>query len=395
MTNNLRLLVLLTIGMISTVQGQPGSDTYRFSEHIKTAVETDTTEWRYQSGAVNFSFIGDYKSSLDAWDKAMPKAESIPTASDSLILKSARIENARNYIIERSKDENIIIVNEAHHNPKHRIFTKSLLEGLYKNGYRYLGLEAISDTTVNERNYAVKNSGFYTAEPEFGNLIYEAKKLGFVIFGYEASFGKNGKEREIEQARNIQKFMKLNRDGKYVIHCGFNHVYENEVRNWEKAMAGRLKEFSEIDPLTIDQVKLSEHSKADRNHYFLTATKEKEPFILKSPDNTIFNGLEEPKQTDILVIHPITEYKYERPVWTSSGRKEYWVSGERLRKYPYPIQILAFRFQEYENGGIPTDIIELSNKQNNKPLYLRKGKYTVVVRNTSYEVIDKFTFSME
>lgn len=390
MKTKLILSAILFISSIPCVQAQDDNEKYRFIDHISKAIEKDTTEWRYQSGAVNFSFVGDYRNALAAWDKAMSKKDYTPTASDSLILKSAYVQDAKNYILERAKKEKILIINEAHHNPKHRTFTRSLLKSLYDNGYRYLGLEAISDTAVNERNYALQSSGYYTAEPEFGNLIYEAKKLGFVIFGYEASMGKNGKEREIEQAKNIHEFMKLNTDGKYIIHCGFDHVYEGEVRNWEKAMAGRLKEYSGIDPFTIDQVKLSEHSKASRNHYFLNATEEKEPFVLKSPDNTVFNALNESKQTDILLIHPATEYKYERPAWIFYDKKEYWIPEDRLKKYPSTVQIMAFRDQEYENEGVPTDIIELSSEKTNKPLCLGHGKHTIIVRNNSYEVIDKF-----
>jgi len=126
-----------------------------------------------------------------------------------------------------------------------------------------LGLEAIADSTINERNYAIQESSYYTKEPEYGNLISEARRLGFNLYGYEASEGKNGKEREIEQAKNIKKFMQAHQNGKYIIHCGFDHVFENEVKNWEKAMAGRLKEYTSIDPFTIAQVKFSEKSKSE------------------------------------------------------------------------------------------------------------------------------------
>lgn len=385
--------ILFILSIPFCVHGQVDNEKYGLIAHIRTAIEKDTTEWKYQSGAVNFSFVGDYKNALKGWDKAMPKKNYIPTASDSLLLQSANVLNAKEYILKRSKKEKVVIINEAHHNPRHRTFTKSLLEDLYKNGFRYLGLEAISDTAINKRNYAIKSSGYYTAEPEFGNLIFEAKKLGFVIFGYEASKATNGKEREIEQAKNIYEFMKLNQDGKYLIHCGFDHVYEGEVRMWEKAMAGRLKEYSGIDPFTIDQVKLSEHSSSSFNHYFLNATKEKEPFVLQTQGGDIINGQDGTKQTDLIVIHPITSYHYERPNWISYGKKEYWIPEDRLKKYSYPIQILAFRDQEYENEGVPTDIIELSNAVSDKPLYLGNGKHTIVVRNDSYQVIDKFIIS--
>ncbi len=144
------------------------------------------------------------------------------------------------------------IINEAHHVPKHRAFTRSLLKELYANGYRYLGLEALFDAAVNETKFPVIETGYYTKEPEFGNLISEALATGFTLFSYEASQGKNGKEREIEQAENIQKFIENNPKAKVLIHCGYAHAYENDYPAWGKAMAGRLKQNMNIDPLTID-----------------------------------------------------------------------------------------------------------------------------------------------
>lgn len=371
--------------------GQKPDETYPFSEDIHAGIEKDTVSWKYQTGAVRYSFIGDYKNTLAVWDKGVPARIYTPTPADSAILKNSAIQNARDHIISRSENEQIIIINEAHHNPKHRTFTSSLLEGLYKNGYRYLGLEALWDTTTNERKYAVKESGFYIAEPEFGNLIYEAGRIGFKLFGYEASEDKNGKEREIEQAQNIQAFMKANPDGKYIIHCGFNHVYENHVQGWEKAMAGRVKEYTGIDPFTIDQVRFTERSKPEFGHYFLYATKEQEPFVLIDRQNQAFNGISEPRQTDLVVIHPLTRYKNERPGWL--GKREYRLPGDKLKSYP--VQVLAYRINEYEHGGIPADIIEIRSAKENKPLLLQNGEYKLVIRNRLYDIPDTFEISIK
>lgn len=386
------LAVLLLIQVIA--MAQQSNESYKFSKDIAVGIEKDTVAWKYQTGAVNYSFIGDYRNTLTVWDKNTPLRVYVPTKTDSAIVKSHVAKNAADYIVSRSVNEQVIIINEAHHIAMHRTFTKSLLERLYKNGYRYLGLEAIYDMAVNQRNYAVKETGYYTAEPEFGNLIYEAKKLGFVIFSYEASEGKNGKEREIEQAKNIAEFMKTNTKGKYLIHCGFSHVYENEVSGWEKAMAGRLREYTGINPFTIDQVKFSEKSKPELGHYFVYALKQKEPFVLIN-DNVVFNGISEPKQTDIVVIHPITEYKHDRPLWLAAGKKEYRLPEKNSKGYNYPVQVLAYRVNEYENGGTPADIIELADGQDSKPLFLQKGSYKIIIRDNTYNVVKSFPVSVK
>lgn len=393
MKKDVLFCVILCFSLLS-LNAQQHHETYKLSGHIASEIEKDTVSWKYQTGAAQYSFIGDYKNTLITWDKAVPPRTYVPTATDSVILENSQIHNAGDYIVKRSAEERIVIINEAHQNPRHRVFTRSLLEGLYKNGYRYLGLEAVSDTLVNTRRYAVETSGFYTKEPEFGNLIHEAIRIGFTVFGYEATEGKNGKDREIEQARNIEAFMSAHPEGKYFIHCGFDHVYEKEVRNWGKAMAGRLKEYTGIDPLTVDQVKFSEKSTKETGHYFLYATKEKESFVLTDRNGTAFNGLSEPRQTDICVIHPVTDYKYGRPQWLTTGRQAYWPDIKKDTKQSYPVQVLAYRTGEYGYEGIPSDLIEITSEHDQKPLYLQKGQYKIIFRNSTYTVMDTYDISV-
>lgn len=84
--------------------------------------------------------------------------------------------------------EQIIIINEAHHFPYHRIFISSLLKVLYEKGFRYYGAETLNygDSTLMQLRYPTLTTGFYTAEPQFASLAREALKLGYKIFPYEA-----------------------------------------------------------------------------------------------------------------------------------------------------------------------------------------------------------------
>src|SRR5690606_22540119 len=268
--------------------------------------------------------------------------------------------NARDYIIQQSKEARITINNEAHHIASHRTFTRSLLQGLYDNGYRYLGLEALFDSVINDRNYPTIESGYYTSEPEFGNLLSAALKIGFTLFGYEASPGKNGTEREIEQAENIRKFIESNPNGKVLIHCGYAHAYENEYRPWGKAMAGRLKENMNTDPLTIDQTMFLEKSDRQNNHLFLRLNDSTYPVVLMDENSKVFNGFTEPRQTDIVVIHPQTEFTNNRPNWLIAGKQKYAVPSSKFKNNE-PVMVFAYRNNEFEKNGVPADIVEISD----------------------------------
>jgi hypothetical protein len=388
------ILVTIFLANYFNTFSQSESEKYLFKKDIMNKLTTDSVSWKFQTAAVEYSFIGDYKGALNIWDQGLNPKSFTPTRKDSAILSAANIVSAKDYIINRAKAEQIIIINEAHHNSRHRVFTASLLEGLYQQGYRYLGLEAIWDTTINNRAYAIQSSGYYTAEPEFGNMIHTARRLGFIVFGYEAKGGENGKEREIAQANNIKAFLDQNTNEKCLIHCGYDHVMEGEVRGWEKAMAGRIKEYTGINPFTIDQVKFSEKSKADYSHYFVYGTQEEKPFVLKTRDSLLFNGLTDPKQTDVSVIHPISHYDKGRPKWMAEQRQEYLLSRVHLDKMNFPLQILAYRKGEYQNNGVPADIIEIETYDENKALYLEKGQYEIILRNDRYEVLKQFDINI-
>jgi hypothetical protein len=394
--NKTKILSILFLLVTANVVAQSEKFEYRFSIDIENAIEKDTVPWKYQIGANEYSFIGNYRKTRETWAKngvGIPKI----TEEDSLYFIRFTPVNAREYIIERSKNEQIIIINEAHTNPSHRTFTHSLLQGLYDNGYRYLGLEALFDTIINERKYPIIESGYYTKEPEFGNLIYAALNIGFTLFGYEATGNENGKEREIVQARNIVNFIEQNPHGKVLIHCGHDHVIKGTPSNptWEKAMAGRLKEYTLINPFTIDQTQFAEKSERKYNHPFITMVNKEFPVVLIDENGNLFNGKKGNDQVDIRIIHPETQYVNNRPNWLLSvgNRKEYHIENYKITQYP--LLVLAYRKNEFENNGVPADIVEVFENENISSLILGKGNYDIIMKDRDYNIINRYEIKIE
>lgn len=373
------------------VAAQADKETYQFSKDIEAAIQKDTLAWKYQMGATNYSISEYYKPALEAWDKNGGRVRKINT-EDSLYFTSFQKKDAKDYIINRSKNEKVIIINEAHHNNRHRVFTTSLLQGLYDNGYRFFGLEALSDSLINDRKFPVMESGFYTKEPQMANLLQEALKIGFVLFEYEASEGKNGKEREIEEAENIAKLIQKNPNGKFLIHCGWDHVIEGTPTNkkWEKAMAGRLKEKTNIDPFTIDQVAYTEKGDPKFTSPYVFMANPKKSTILVNDSGKLFNGGAANDQTDCSVIHPITEFINNRPDWLllDGQRKSYSIPKSKITEYP--VLVLAYRKNEFEQNGVPADIIEITNKETKTNLVLTKGTYKIIIKDKNYKIIHEF-----
>lgn len=85
--------------------------------------------------------IGEYKEALTFSDlrqypyfSFVDSLNNYSTASDYLPV------SAHDFIIEKAKGNPILIINEDHHQPRHRVFAKELLRDLYKQGFKYLAV---------------------------------------------------------------------------------------------------------------------------------------------------------------------------------------------------------------------------------------------------------------
>ena len=360
---------------------------YKFSSEIEDKVEKDTVPWKHQFSASDYSTKGDYKNALIQWDLAIGTREKNFTEAqiDSLKQKYSKIK-ATDYILEQANKNQVIIINEAHHNSFHRVFTKSLLQKLYDNGYKNLGLEALGngeylDSTLNDRKYPILKTGHYIKDPQFGNLVREALEIGYELFAYENMEKGSGKPREIEQAKNIEKVINSKLNEKFLIHCGFDHALEGAHKYWEKAMAGRLTEYTGINPLTINQVIYSEKSKPEYNHPLLKALDIKESSIIIDKDNNPLKYERGEAYTDIAVFHPNTIYIDNRPNWLfKNDNKNVSILLDDIQ-IEFPVMVLAFKKGENIKLAVPVDITEVKNKTENCNLGLKKGNYNIIVTN--------------
>ncbi len=360
---------------------------YKFDAAIQEKLAKDTTAWKNQISAAEYAKKGDFKNALEQWDIAFPgRVTTFSKKQIDSIQNKYEIIPAAGYIVEQAKATDLLIINEAHHNPSHRNFTKSLLQKLYENGYKNLGLEALTngknkDSLLNERGYPVQKNGYYIKEPQFGNLVRTALEIGFTVFSYEQTSNFNGKKREIAQAKNIQGFMDKNPNGKYIIHCGYDHVLEGKHKKWGKAMAAKLSEYTGMDPLTINQTKYSERSNKALNNKLLKALDLEKSSVLLQKNGEILGYKRNQSYTDIAVLHPVTKYANNRPNWLFSKENKAVKIALQDAKIAFPVMVLAYVKNENIQNAIPTDIIEIPNPQTPGYMALKPGKYTLVVSN--------------
>jgi len=366
---------------------------YKFKSEIENEIKSDSIKPDHQLLATDFSFKSDHKNALKQWDLAIsPNTTDYKKSQLDSVTNLYKVVDAKNYIINKSKENQIVIINESHHNASHRVFTKSLLKELFENGYSNLFLEALkngdkADTLLNSRKYPIYSSGFYIKNPQFGNLIRTAKEIGYTIYPYETTGKEGGAQREIDQANNIYNIIKKKPNKKNLIHCGSGHAFEGNVDFFGGlALAGRLHELTGINPLTVDQVFYSEKSTIKNNNIFIKAFDLKQASVLTDKNHEPFAYHNNGRWIDVVVFHPITKYINNRPNWLFENRNQNVKITVSDLEMDFPIMVFVYKKGEDINSAIPIDIVEVMSKTNDCNLALKKGDYKIIATNGNKSV---------
>lgn len=340
----------------STIGQRRDSSSYKFSEDIYEYIKKDSNYWRGGVTSSDLSFIGLYKEALIEYDKPRDNTDTISKTDSTSFVTNFHPVDARKFIIEKAKKNQIVIFNEAHFNPRNRVFVTSLLKDLKAAGYKYFAAETFSNSPAfTKSHHPTFYTGYYSMEPQFGNLIREAMRLNFSLYPYEDTLGTNGKEREIGEAKNIEALLKKDPKAKIIVYCGFGHIREDSLPGWGKAMAGRLKEFTGIDPYTIDQILLSERSRKDLESPYYSLIHSKGYAVLIDKNEKAFYNNKE----DALVYSPRTKYIFERPSWIFENNKKAYFLNPKAITISYPIIVEAYLDTDEIGKSIPIDVIEI------------------------------------
>ncbi len=346
------------------------------------------------------SSIGKYQESLIAKnDGNQPVLK-----KDLAYFSTLKPISALFYILQKSKNEQAIMINEAHYNPQSRVFTFMLLDSLKKQGFEYIGFEALaSNFSFSSKNYLSLKDGYYTNEPIFHNLIDYAHKTGWKIFGYEAddiNFT-NMNRRDSVQAYNISLIVKENPSAKILIHAGYQHICEAEISEW-RTMSYQFQKMTGINPLTISQVETLEGlpEKISSNFWKIANPKIKEPSIFLDKKGNpysipIYNFLKNDqidtssfkKYYDISLFHPKTTIENNRPTWTKLGNYRKLFFPE-IKNLEFPCLILAYFSNQEFSTDVPIDVVEWkSNKE--QPLLLPKGNFKIItISNNENKILN-------
>lgn len=372
----------------------------KFSFQIEKQLAAE--KLRKVRAAWEYTYIGRLKEAIDVHDYDVEDRWGFDTLTTEGIqyFHNFQAKDALEEILQRAAKERILIINESHLIPLHRYFTKRLLPGLKKAGFRYFGLEALAncqalppeanvpcDTSLNKRGYPLNSffSGTYTREPQMANLLREAHRLGFEIFPYE----QYGEKREYYQAKYISEVWQKDPQAKILILCGFGHNIEvvdeeTPVHNG-KLMAWHLRQMTGIDPLTINQYILSESAEGKETPLYRRIN-EPRPSVFINEKGRLFSGWPgKDDRFDMLVFHPRTQYIYGRPAWLINDPANELISVDKKEvRLSYPIIVKAYKTDEPDEA-VPIDAIEWRNEKDDIRLVLPSGDYRLGLENSKGE----------
>lgn len=289
------------------------------------------------------------------------------------VFNNKNIVKAIDFILSNAINYNYLLINESHYNSQNRAFTKSLLKPLWSLGYRYLALETLSydDPELAKRGYPVMNTGYYTQESVFGNLVREALRIGYKIIPYEYD-SKNSVLRDSMQAVNIYKqTYKADLKGKVLVHAGYSHIAEAGDRSF-KPMGLQLKGLLQEEILTVDQESMTELLDSEKRHpyynYAIDNFSTDFPFVVVDSTNQSIVDPINSIGIDIQVYHPFTTYVQGRPKWIIDETNSAFQLPKYILKYKgYLLQ--AIKHDELSNA-VPIDQFVISE---NKSIVLPRG----------------------
>jgi hypothetical protein len=352
-------------------------------------------KWYYEQLGTYLSFIGDYKNALISFDKTYPHFASNPISKETIDeIRACKIIPFTEFLKDVADKNTVIMINEAHHKPLHRVNVTGMLDILYKSGYRTLAVEALANFTGQSFKDFVpgQSTGFYTAEPCMSELLRQANKLGFRLLPYEVTYSQfKFNNRDSMQALNILDSVVIGPNNKLLIYAGYGHIDDGDSSNLFPTMAKYFKAKSGIDPLTIDQNRFIEEEiktieAQDYNQFLLTHNinevsvpySEGKPFLAMP-------------FTDVALVFPKTIYKNVRPnsLFNSTLKKEYQVKiPVKFKENAFIAQ--AFYSEEIKCRPVSKLIPADQTYDRDRPyfsLYLNSGRYRIIIRDIENEVI--------
>ena len=303
------------------------------------------------------SFLGDYKDAeLSFSIQQQPQGDDAPSP---LAQPGWHAVPALDYIPQLAKQYRAVFLNEAHNIALTRTLTVRLLKPLRDEGFNVFAVETLYSPNIaalDKRGYPVADSGFYTREPVYAEMVRTALKLGYQVVAYEADPDRSGNAREAQQAENLWNILKNDPDARIVVNAGYAHIQKTGKFLGAQSMAEHFMKDSGITPLAVDQTTMIPHLDRAMDHPdygpIISALQPAQPIVFIDKDAKPWSLR---PGYDVSVIFPEEHFIYDRPTWLAlwGARVPYTVSGNACQRH-WPCMITA-RYADEGDDAIPAD----------------------------------------
>jgi hypothetical protein len=322
------------------------------------------------------AMVGRYAQARQEFDRALGLTRPVPGECPGA---SGRGGFAT-WLSKHAAAVDLVMINEAHTEPSTRALVYQMLPLLRRQGYTVLAMEALYDRdiarSIDARGYPLddKAAFYYLREPIEGEVLREAKRLGFQLASYE-KFDTNEREpREAGQAANLAAILKAHPGSKVFVVAGHAHVYRQDGR-----MAQRLAEVYPRPFLSIDQLGAGEAPVVDRCG----------PAPAGPQAGSLASMTWKPGDhgTDITVVRT-RAYALERGAagsdWLTLGgaRSRHRVGTAACGRHAGACLVEA-RYADEQPDAVPADRYLARQDETHADLYLRDGRYVLSYRDAT------------
>ena len=300
-------------------------------------------------------------------------------------------QDALTVLVRAAAERRVVIVNEGHHMPQHRVLTTRLLPHLRRLGFTHFAAETLAEgmDELKKRGYPAKPTGTYTDDPVYADMVRTALDLGFKIVAYEAPGRPN--KREPGQAKNLkERVFDVDPEARLVVHVGYSHNMETqEGFGGVGAMAFHLQEMTGLDPLTVEQTELAEKSRPGLEHGLFAElcgdSDGQAAVVFGNAEGDLWSlpGI----LRDVSVCLPRTRMKDGRPAWLGlpPDRRAVAMSDELCGKHRPCLVEARFSDEVPVSGegdeGVPLDTVLIRENEKLPALMLRPGSYRIVAED--------------
>ena len=301
--------------------------------------------------ALAFRKDGSVKSDMAAqsWQQYTPRLNGLTvplrlavgaaaTPQDIAAVRAAERRDAIETIVAMARDRRIVVLNEAHDDPKDRAFGLAVAKALRPLGFTMFAAETFNNdkdptrtdmAALVSRGYPTRQTGAYTADPVFGDFVRQTLALGYQPVAYEQTQEQEGPKdrdgsinvREEAEASNLAAAFARAPQAKFFVYVGYSHATKTPLPDGESGnthlwMAGRLKQKTGLDPLTIDQTGLGSTNPSQASRTLRSMVKQgiDRPVVLFANGKPLRFG-QYHDAVDLQVVYPSVRIVHGRPDW--------------------------------------------------------------------------------